>query len=263
MSRTERTRSALKPGVSRRPTKNVGGPIMNVTRCRSISWSACSGSQRAMSTAFMPPTPATVTAFWRPEMWASGAGISTTSSAVSPCTCDHRAPPSRPGRRGCAAPPSARRSTPRCAAPGRGPRARRNPARTGSPSSTSAGTSSGSTTRSGPSRASSASTSAGPARWWIGAATAPSRQQARYSARASQRLVACQATVLPWPTPCARSEPASRATASCERVRDRGRPRRRRRWRGPHPAPRRASVRAWPGPGGARSGARLMPPHSF
>ena len=205
----------------------------------------------------MPPTPATVTAFWRPEMWASGAGISTTSSAVSPCTCDHERRlrgqagvrvqhplrlaarpggvqhqrevlgPGAPGAHGLALrrPGRARR---RGRPPGQdraGPAARRpRPVRRGG----------GSARR--PRRAASRpGTARGPPSGWR-----PARRRCSRG-----------------PRPAPASEPASRATASCERVRHRGRPRRRRRWRGPHPAPRRASVRCVARSWWSQVGARL------
>ncbi len=56
-SRRLATRSAAKPGACISPTKNVGGPTMNVTRSRSMSSSATSGSQRAMNTVRNGTTP--------------------------------------------------------------------------------------------------------------------------------------------------------------------------------------------------------------
>jgi len=44
----------------------------------------------------------------------------------------------------------------------------------------------------------------------IGAATAPSRQHARYSTSTSSRLGDCQATTAPAPMPSARNPPATR-----------------------------------------------------
>ena len=85
-SRRLATRSAEKPGADISETKNVGGPIMKVTRSRSIRSSACSGSQRAISTLVNGTTPGSVMPFNSPEMCASGAGMSTTSSTPSPCT---------------------------------------------------------------------------------------------------------------------------------------------------------------------------------
>ena len=66
--------------------KKVGGPAMNVTRSRSTSDSACSGSKRRTSTARMPVAPGTSTPLSRPETWAIGAGINTASEGASECT---------------------------------------------------------------------------------------------------------------------------------------------------------------------------------
>ena len=62
---------------------------MNVTRSRSISSSAASGSQRAMSTLRKGTTPGSVMPLSRPEMCAHGAGISTQSSAPRWWTSRH------------------------------------------------------------------------------------------------------------------------------------------------------------------------------
>ena len=66
--------------------KKVGGPAMNVTRSRSTSDSACSGSKRRTSTARIPEAPGTSTPLSSPETWAIGAGINTASAGPSPCT---------------------------------------------------------------------------------------------------------------------------------------------------------------------------------
>ena len=120
-----------------------------------------------------------------------------------------------PDRRGCAAPPWARRWSPSCAAP--------RPGRRGGPCRRrrcvpvpalpiSEGTSSRSTTSGAPMRSMMASRSVGPAWWCTGTATAPSRQQARYRASVSQRLAADQATVSPRCDAAGRRiDPASRA----------------------------------------------------
>ena len=63
-------------------TKNVGGPTMKVTRSCSMRSSAASGSQRRMSTLVNGTAPGSVTPLSRPLTWASGAGISTTSSSA-------------------------------------------------------------------------------------------------------------------------------------------------------------------------------------
>ncbi len=47
-----------KSGAFINPTKNVGGPIMNVMCSRSITRSASDGSHFAMSTVFIGTTPA-------------------------------------------------------------------------------------------------------------------------------------------------------------------------------------------------------------
>ena len=51
-----------------------------------MSCSACSGSQRAISTVRIPAAPGTRTPLRSPETWASGAGISTASRRRSPWT---------------------------------------------------------------------------------------------------------------------------------------------------------------------------------
>ncbi len=57
-------------------------------------------------------------------------------------------------------------------------------------------------------------TSASAARWWIGAAIAPRRQQARYSAIVSHQLGVWNDTTSPRPTPSRRSPPARRRQRS-------------------------------------------------
>ena len=81
------TRCGAKPGACIIETKNVGGPTMNVTRSRSMSVSAASGSQRAMKTVRNGTTPGNVMPFSKPEMCAAGAGISTQSSGPRSCAC--------------------------------------------------------------------------------------------------------------------------------------------------------------------------------
>ena len=68
------------------PMKNVGGPTMNVTRSRSMRSTASAGSHLAISTVPIPAAPGTHTPFCRPDTWARGAGMSTTSVGVSSCT---------------------------------------------------------------------------------------------------------------------------------------------------------------------------------
>ena len=84
MSRSDATRSRENPEWAIRSTKKVGGPIMNVMRSRSMRRSACSGSHRAMNTARMRDARGRRHPLSRPEMCASGAGISTASSGPSP-----------------------------------------------------------------------------------------------------------------------------------------------------------------------------------
>ncbi len=63
-----------------------GGPIMKLIRSFSIIRRPAPTSQRSISTAFMPAAPGTSTALSSPEMWASGAGMSTASPPDSPWT---------------------------------------------------------------------------------------------------------------------------------------------------------------------------------
>ena len=73
MSRSERTASGVKPGALTSETKNAGGPIMKVTRSRSMISRARTGSHLAIGTTRRPDT-ARSTPLSSPEMWAIGAG---------------------------------------------------------------------------------------------------------------------------------------------------------------------------------------------
>ena len=155
--RNDSTRAGAKPGAPINPTKNVGGPIMNVMPSRSMRDSASSGSQRAMSTHFIGTTAGSSTPLSKPEMSASGAGMRIASSGVNPWTRAISEPLYVNAWSVCMTPfgvplePDVNRI---------------------------AATSSGSAMRRGSSAADITSTSARPARWWIGAATAPICQQA-------------------------------------------------------------------------------------
>ena len=76
--RSDVVRSGVAPAAMR-SMKNVGGPIMNVTRSRSISVSAARGSHRSINTTRIPAAAGNSTPFSVPDTWARGAGISTTS----------------------------------------------------------------------------------------------------------------------------------------------------------------------------------------
>ena len=224
---------------------------MNVTWCRSMRSRASSGSHRAMSTAFMPAAPATVTAFWSPEMCASGAGMSTVSAGPRSCTAvistafEARVPCVWRTPLGSPLDPDVCRTTARSSARATG-------ASTRSPCSIRVATVSGATTSAGSSRSSSPASSVAPARWCSGAAIAPRRQHARNNTTASQQLGAC---------------PRDRVTvthASRRRVLRSGAPHgprqppvRERRRRPPRPARlRRRRHRGWARRSGVRDGAR-------
>ena len=64
--------------------KNVGGPAMNVTLSRCTRSTARSGSHRSIRTTRIPATAGIKSPLKRPEMCDRGAGVSTTSAAVSP-----------------------------------------------------------------------------------------------------------------------------------------------------------------------------------
>ena len=149
-------------------------------------------------------------------MCAAGAGISTQSSAREPV---HVAPSARPCTRAspaCAARPSGAPLEPdvnsTAASCSRsvhsvGDRRRRRAARRGRRRRTSGATAASALARRRPA----------PSWWWTGAATAPSRQHARYSTATSSRFGDCHATASPGSTPRARSPPATRATPIGER----------------------------------------------
>ncbi len=166
-------------------TKNVGGPIMKLICSRSMISMAWSGSQRGITWLRIPRTPGSSTAFSSPEMCASGAGISTESVAASRCaSAMTRALYARPrcvwsAALGPPVEPEVNSTTPTSE-----PRAAERSA--DAPASSSATnrllgprTSSVARNTAGSRVASIPSTSAGPARWWIGPAIAPSRQHAR------------------------------------------------------------------------------------
>ena len=67
-SRSDSTRRLEKAGSDIRSTKNVGGPIMNDTRSRSMRSSAIDGDHRSSSTVVIPAAAATRMPFSRPEM---------------------------------------------------------------------------------------------------------------------------------------------------------------------------------------------------
>ncbi len=66
--------------------KKVGGPTMNDTPWDSISSSAASGDHFAINTVVIPAAAGTRMPLSRPDTWANGAGISTTSRSVIPWT---------------------------------------------------------------------------------------------------------------------------------------------------------------------------------
>ncbi len=80
------TAVGLHPGSSRRAVNSDGGPIMKLIRSSSIRASPRPGSHRSISTVRMAAAPGTRTALSRPEMWASGAGMSTASLPDRPWT---------------------------------------------------------------------------------------------------------------------------------------------------------------------------------
>ena len=203
--RSERTASDVNPGAFTNDTKNAGGPIMNVISSRSMISRARTGSHLAMGTTRRPDTPSS-TPFSRPEMWAIGAGSRMASSGPSPCTSVMVRALCSSARWLCRATlgvpvepevPSATATD--AASTGDGA------VRMGAPPGRSVSLR---TNTVGPSRLSMASTSAAPARWWIGAATAPRRQQARNREMAGHPLASCHDTVDPGSTPSAASPPA-------------------------------------------------------
>ena len=211
------TRRGAKPGADMRPTKNVGGPIMNVMRSRSMVASASSGLHFAMSEARIGSAPGISTALSSPDTCASGAGMRIASSGASSwaliITCVLYASPRCVWSAAFGAPlePDVNSATARSLG-------RAADRVTGAPASSSFGsralgprTSSGGSHTRASSEPSMRSTSAGPAWWWIGAAIAPSRQHARYSTTASCQFGDCHATTSRRRTPAARRPPASAA----------------------------------------------------
>ena len=200
--------------------KNVGGPAMNETRSSRTSPSAASGSKRRMSTARIPAAPGTSTPLSSPEMWAMGAGISTTSSGPRPWTSAiNEAFQLRPRcvcrtAFGIPVEPEVNRTSATSDGLAAPP-----PAATGAPPSTSA-SATGSEITSGPNSSTSAgsicasapSTSAAPKEWRTGAATAPRRQHARVNTAAARLFGTCHATAEPGRAPRARRPPAMVAT---------------------------------------------------
>ena len=80
------TAAGLNPGASMMAVNMVGGPIMKLMRSAPMRPRPRSTSHRSMSTVRMDAAPGTSTPLSKPEMWASGAGISTASLPDKPCT---------------------------------------------------------------------------------------------------------------------------------------------------------------------------------
>ena len=210
------------------PEKYAGGPIMKVIPRSGTRRLARSASHRSMSTVRIPTSAGSSTPLSRPEMWASGAGMSTASLGRRPwASAMVRALPASPRwvwsttfgspvepEVNRAAATSAPRATPwrtgawpsssvhselapsTVSAPGRSPRVEPGPA----------------STRRGSREPTMRATSAGPAWWCTGTATAPMRQHARNSSTASTRLGSCHTTASRRRTPAARSPPANVST---------------------------------------------------
>ncbi len=204
--RSERTASDVNPGAFTNDTKNAGGPIMNVISSRSMISSAADGiplGHRHHPQARHPRS----TPLSRPEMWAMRRRQQDGVVGAEPVHLGHgpglvqQRPVGVQRHLGSAGRPRrAQRDGDRRGVDGRrrgADRARRSGARSRCGRTPSA-------------RAGSiiAATSAAPARWWIGAATAPSRQQARNSEMAGHPLASCHETVDPASTPSDARPPA-------------------------------------------------------
>ncbi len=210
------------------PEKYTGGPIIKVIPRSGTRRLARSASHRSMSTVRIPTVAGSSTPLSSPEMWASGAGMSTASLGRRPwASAMVRALPASPRwvwstTFGSPVEPEVNSATatsaplatlsrtgawvirsthsglaaPTVSAPGRSPRVEPGPA----------------STRRGSREPTMPATSAGPTWWWMGTATAPRRQQARNNKTASTRLGSCHTTASRRRTPAARSPPANAST---------------------------------------------------
>ncbi len=219
----------------------------------------------------MPAAPGTRTELSRPDTWASGDGMRATSAAVRPWARTMRpglvgqAPVGVEHGLGLAGRARGEQDHGDVGAPGRpvvsggadsraSNRGRRCAPRWRPPARPAAGRA-----RPGPpparGRRACRATSAGPTWWWMGAATAPHRQQARKSTSASHQLGSCQVTTSPAPdaqpaagrrpprTPVRSRVPASSRTSPSTTATPGGRPGR---------AEERVEGRHVPGPPGRR-----------